>query len=244
MEREKRRDGENGMHLLLGGVMERERLRNEENGVSLLSSGEMERQGWKDGENGMLLLSGGEMEREKGIEGENSKVAASVGELGSERRRDGEKSKVADSVREIEDGELMDESLTSDGEMTITGEVEVMDMMELSKRVRVLEKCYDMLENRVQKCESSFLPSQNARTSQKKITKEEMIECMKGAVLSLGTERYGVSRNQMKKFVGDAFGMELSKSSYYSKKFSILLKKAIDEKLLVYDSCHGLYSLS
>ena len=69
------------------------------------------------------------------------------------------------------------------------------------------------------------------------------MECMKGAVASLGTEKYGISRNQIKKYVGDTLGIELGRSSYYSKKFSILLKKAIAENLFVFDVCHGLYTL-
>ena len=262
MEREKRRDGENGISLLSGGEMDREKRRDGENGISLLSGGEMERER-RDGENGMIEGWDGEMEREKQSEGENGMTAGWGGEIGSERQRDREKDMVADIdgeiVREkqrdgdkgmmvasggdIEDGELMEESETSDGELTITGEIEVMDIMELSKRLRMLEKCYDILENRVFKCENSILPIQNSRSSQKKITKEEMMDCMKRAVQSLGTEKYGVSKNQIKKYVGDTLGIQLGKSSYYSKKFSILLKKSINENLIVFDGCHGLYTV-
>ena len=242
MEREKRRDGETGIPLLSGGEMEREKRKDGENGISLLPGGEMERER-RDGENGMIAGWDGEMVREKQREGENGVAEGWGGEMMRERQRDGEKGMMAASGGDIEDGELMEESETSDGEMTITGEIEVMDIVELSKRLRMLEKCYDILENRVFKCENSILPIQNSRSSQKKITKEEMMDCMKSAVLSLGTEKYGISKNQMKKYVGDTLGIELGKSSYYSKKFSILLKKAITENLIVFDGCHGLYTL-
>ena len=242
MEREKRKDGENGISLLPGGEMERQR-RDGENGMIAGWDGEMVREKQREGENGVAEGWGGEMMRERQRDGEKGMAEGWGGEMVRERQRDGEKGMMAASGGDIEDGELMEESETSDGEMTITGEIEVMDIVELSKRLRMLEKCYDILENRVFKCENSILPIQNSRSSQKKITKEEMMDCMKSAVLSLGTEKYGISKNQMKKYVGDTLGIELGKSSYYSKKFSILLKKAITENLIVFDGCHGLYTL-
>ena len=130
-----------------------------------------------------------------------------------------------------------------DGEASVSGECELMDTSQLSRRLRWLEQCYDMLESRVQQNENHFVKLGNARVSQRKIGKEEMLSCMKDAIATLGTEKYGISRNQMKKYVGDSFGIELGKSNYYSKKFSALLKRGIAEKLFHHDVSHGLYTL-
>ena len=99
----------------------------------------MEGERFTDGEKGKSHSFGGEMEGGRFTDGEKGMPPPSSfgGEMEREKKSDGE----------MEDGELLNESESSDGEMTITDDVEVMDTVELSKRVSILERCYDMLED-------------------------------------------------------------------------------------------------
>ena len=131
----------------------------------------------------------------------------------------------------------------SDGEVTVTVDYEVMDTVELSRRVRIMEQCFDMLELRLSKYEDSAQLRMSASSSKRKITKDVMLGSMKSAIQDLASKNYGISRNQMRKYVADNLDIDLSRNSYYSKKFCLMIKKGIEDQMFCFDSCHGLYTL-
>ena len=67
-----------------------------------------------------------------------------------------------------------------------------------------------------------------------RITKDDMLQCMKDAIEEIGSS-YGVSKQLLRKVVSERLGIDIRGSNYLQKKFNAVMKYGLDIHALCYD---------
>ena len=67
-----------------------------------------------------------------------------------------------------------------------------------------------------------------------RITRDEMLQCMKDAIEEIGSS-YGVSKQLLRKVVSERLGIDIRGSNYLQKKFNAVMKYGLDTRVIIYD---------